>query len=222
MKTILTPFWYDKPSILWDRGSITEIFPSRRFDIVRKLNAIVRLLFIYSLLIYAYKRNINVFAYPLVGMIITWIIHRKQIDIRKKTIIDKSVEGTLQDLTKINDLSTQCRVPNKENPFMNPKLTDYGNNKPPPPRACPSYNNVGIQRRVEELFNEDLYRDVTDIFGKKNSQRQYYTVPGSQVPNDQGSFAQWLYGRPPTCKEGNQIACLADLGNSGGSTGNST
>lgn len=222
MQTFLTPFWYDKPSILFDRGSITEIFPSRRFDIVRKLNAIVRLLIAYAIIMYGYKRDINIFAIPLVAMGITWVIHRKQGDIRKKTIKAKSIEGTLQDLTKLDDLSTECRVPKKDNPFMNPKLTDYGNNKSPPPKACPSYNNVGIQRRVEELFNEDLYRDVTDIFGKKNSQRQYYTVPGSQVPNDQGSFAQWLYGRPPTCKEGNQIACLADLGNSGGSTGNST
>ena len=105
---------------------------------------------------------------------------------------------------------------------MNPTFTDFGSDGPPPPKACPSYNNVGVQRRVEDLFNEDLYRDVNDIFGKNNSQRQFYTVPGSQVPNDQGSFAQWLYGTPPTCKEGNRAACLADAGNSGGSVGKST
>ena len=54
--------------------------------------------------------------------------------------------------------------------------------------------------------------DVNDIFGKNNSQRQFYTVPGNQVPNDQGSFAQWLYGTPKTCKEGNSIACLSQMG----------
>ena len=56
------------------------------------------------------------------------------------------------------------------------------------------------------MFNKDLYRDVKDIFGKNNSQRQFYTVPGNQVPNDQGAFAQWCYGMPRTYKEGNQIA----------------
>ena len=111
---------------------------------------------------------------------------------------------------KINDLSTECRVPNKDNPFMNPTLTDYGSNLQPPPKSCPSYNNKGVQRRVEELFNEDLYRDVTDVFGKNNSQRQFYTVPGNRVPNDQGNFAQWLYGTPPTCKEGNGLQCAAN------------
>ena len=34
----------------------------------------------------------------------------------------------------------------------------------------------------------------------------------NQVPNDQGSFAQWLYGTPKTCKEGNSIACLSQMG----------
>ena len=61
---------------------------------------------------------------------ITWVIHRKQGD-NKKTIKAKSIEGTLQDLTKLDDLSTECRRQRKDNPFMNPKLTDYGNNKSP-------------------------------------------------------------------------------------------
>ena len=82
-------------------------------------------------------------------------------------------------------------------------------------KSCPSYNNVGVQNRIEELFNQDLYRDFKDVFGKENSQRQFYTVPGNRVPNDQGAFAQWLYGQPKTCKEGNSIACLSDMGNSG-------
>ena len=40
----------------------------------------------------------------------------------------------------------------------------------------------------------------------------FIQIPGNRVPNDQGSFAQWLYGTPPTCKEGNQIACLSQMG----------
>ena len=91
-----------------------------------------------------------------------------------------------------------------------PQIQDYGTDLQPPPKSCPSYNNVGVQRRVEELFNEDLYRDVNDIFGKNNSQRQFYSVPGNTIPNDQGSFAKWLYQTPPTCKEGNGLQCAAN------------
>ena len=217
---ITTPFWYNDVSILWQTDSITEIFPSRRFDILRKLNAIVRLSIVYTLIMYFLKREQKYLVIPLIVVGITWMIWYKQEDIHTDTVMKDSMSNKLDDLVKVNDLSTECRVPNKENPFMNPTLAEFGSNKPPPPKSCPSYNNVGVQRRVEELFNEDLYRDAKDIFGKNNSQRQFYTVPGNRVPNDQGSFAQWLYGTPPTCKEGNKIACLSQTGrgSSSGST----
>jgi len=217
---ITTPFWYNDVSILWKTDSITEIFPSRRFDILRKLNAIVRLSIVYTLIMYFLKREQKYLVIPLIVVGITWMIWYKQEDIHTDTVMKDSMSNKLDDLVKVNDLSTECRVPNKENPFMNPTLADFGSDKPPPPKSCPSYNNVGVQRRVEELFNEDLYRDAKDIFGKNNSQRQFYTVPGNRVPNDQGSFAQWLYGTPPTCKEGNKIACLSQTGrgSSSGST----
>ena len=98
---------------------------------------------------------------------------------------------------------------------MNPQISDY-NTKNDNLSSCTSYNNKGVQRVIEQEFNEDLYRDINDIFGKNNSQRQFYSVPGNTIPNDQGSFAQWCYGMPKTCKEGNPIACLSDMGNSGG------
>ena len=213
---ITTPFWYNDISILYSKDSIMEIFPSKRFDILRKLNAIVRLSIVYTLIIYFMKRDQKYLVIPFVVMSITWLIWYKQDDIHIDTIMKESMSDKLDDLVKINDLETECRIPNKDNPFMNPTLSDYGSDKQPPPKSCPSYNNVGVQRRVEELFNEDLYRDVNDIFGKNNSQRQFYTVPGNQVPNDQSSFANWLYGTPSTCKEGNGIACLSDMGTTGG------
>ena len=216
---ITTPFWYTDISILYEKDSITEIFPSKRFDILRKLNAIVRLSFVYTLIMYCMKREQKYLVIPLITMGITWIIWYKQEDIHTDYLMKASMSDKIDDLVKINDLETECRVPDKDNPFMNPTLADFGSDKMPPPKSCPSYNNVGVQRRVEELFNEDLYRDVNDIFGKNNSQRQFYTVPGIQVPNDQGSFANWLYGTPPTCKEGNRIACLSQMGRPGGGPG---
>jgi hypothetical protein len=217
-----TPFWYENPSILYQSESLTEIFPSRRFDMTRKLNALVRLAFCYGVLMYLYEKERKYLYLPVVVLGITWIVHYKQKDSGKAQVMKDSINGQLADLTKLNALETECRIPTKDNPFMNPTLREYGSDQPTPPKSCPSYNNVGVQKRVEDLFNEDLYRDVTDVFGKNNSQRQYYTVPGSQIPNDQGSFSQWLYGTPPTCKEGNRTACLAQTGrgssNGGGGT----
>ena len=95
-------------------------------------------------------------------------------------------------------------------------LTDYGTDKSK--QACYSYNNKGVQRVIENNFEEDLYKDVNDIFGKENSQRQFFTVPGREGIPDQSAFAKWLYETPGTCKEGtNPLAFLSvGQGNGGG------
>ena len=40
-----------------------------------------------------------------------------------------------------------------------------------------------------------------------NSQRQFYTMPNTTIPNAQDDFAKWLYANPKTCKE-DQEFCL--------------
>ena len=52
-----------------------------------------------------------------------------------------------------------------------------------------------------DKFGYNLYRDVGDLYGKNNSQRQYYTMPATTMPNDQTAFAKWCYNTGPTCKE---------------------
>ena len=60
-------------------------------------------------------------------------------------------------------------------------------------------------------YSSSLIRDVNDLFGKNNSQRHFYTVPGNSIPNDQDTFAKWLYATPKTCKEGNGLQCAANM-----------
>lgn len=213
---ITTPFWYKDISVLYDKDYIFEIFPSKRFDIIRKLNSLLRLSILYSLIIYLINRDNRYIVLPFIVAIVTWIIWKRQSETHTKDILQESMSNKLDDLVKINDLSNECRVPTKDNPFMNPNLNEFSNDNVNMPKSCPSYNNIGVQKRIEELFNQDLYRDVKDIFNKENSQRQFYTVPGNQIPNDQGSFSHWCYGLPPTCKEGNGLACLNDSGKPGG------
>lgn len=213
---ISTPFWYKDPSILYDKDYIYEIFPSKRFDINRKLNSLLRLSILYSIIVFLINKDNRYIILPFVIAIVTWIVWSRQSDTHNDDILEQSMNNKLDDLVMINDLATECRVPTKDNPFMNPNLIEFSNDNVRMPKSCPSYNNIGVQKRVEELFNQDLYRDVKDVFGKNNSQRQYYTVPGNQVPNDQNSFANWCYGLPPTCKEGNGLACLSGKGNPGG------
>lgn len=100
-----------------------------------------------------------------------------------------------------------CRVPTKDNPFMNPLLDDIsvGDRDEIQPIAC-NVDDDEIKDKIVDCFNKDLYRDVGDLFERQNSQRQFYSLPQS-FPNDQNAFAQYCYGNKGTCKT-NQGLCL--------------
>ncbi len=101
------------------------------------------------------------------------------------------------------DLSYTCRKPTINNPFMNPATSEYNTDAP---AAC-NADDDDIKNEMKRTFNNNLYMDVDDVFEKVNSQRQFYTVPNTGIPNDQENFANWLYKSPQTCKE-SQEQCL--------------
>tara|TARA_Y100000389_G_scaffold201868_1_gene245626 strand:- start:3125 stop:3793 length:669 start_codon:yes stop_codon:yes gene_type:complete len=203
----MTPLWSEKISILYEKRYIFEVLPSKKFDFNRKLNSLLRLSIYYSLIMFFLDRtNTNVMYIPLIVAAITFTLKKfyKPTNIKNLEIPSTEYSDINKEINNLNPLNEGCRIPTKNNPFMNPPL--FGDRTT---EACSSYNQKSIQRDIEKNFNEDLYRDANDIFGKNNSQRQFYSVPGKSIPNDQEAFANWLYSTPPTCKEGNGIQCTA-------------
>ncbi len=203
----MIPFWFDKFSILYDKKFLFDIIPKKGYDLNRKLNALLRFTIYYSVIVYLLDTKKKYVLTFILGMaVFTYLIQMKY----KESFMNKVNNNLMNDSENmnINDLSSECRIPTKDNPFMNPLLTDYGTDKSK--QACYSYNNKGVQRVIENNFEEDLYKDVNDIFGKENSQRQFFSVPGNSVPNDRDTFMKWCYQTPPTCKEGNGLQCAAN------------
>ena len=99
----------------------------------------------------------------------------------------------------------ECQLPTKNNPFMNTLLTDSPKRK----RNC-NINNKTIKKMINKNFKENLFNDIEDVFNRKNSQRQFYTMPSTTIPNNQDTFQKWLYKTPNTCKEGNGNQCVAN------------
>ena len=99
--------------------------------------------------------------------------------------------------------------PSQDNPFMNINQNDYLNN-PNRESASKLKNNIDsiLNNEIDKHFNYNLYKDVEDVFNRRNSQRQFYTTPVTTIPNEQTKFAKWLYKSPPTCKEGNGYGCI--------------
>ena len=89
---ISTPFWFSNPNVLYEKNNLFEIFPSRKFDIVRKLNAILRLSIFYSLIMYFYKKEKNYLLIPLVTAGVTWFIWSKQKDTYTDLLMERSMK----------------------------------------------------------------------------------------------------------------------------------
>jgi len=97
--------------------------------------------------------------------------------------------------------------PSAKNPFMNVLLDElsYNPNRP----EADAIINPKNQIILDDYFRVQWNSDPTDVFGRSQGQRQFYTMPSSSIPNDQGSYQNWLYLLPgKTCKEGGRDACV--------------
>lgn len=103
-------------------------------------------------------------------------------------------------------IGTKARTqPTAANPFMNVLLTEIGDN----PMRPPAENGEFLKRQFSGVF-QGIQGDPGDVFHKNQSQRTWAVQPITSIPNDQGSFQNWLYRTPGrTCKEGNARACRA-------------
>ena len=197
-------FWYNDPSILISTDRLDEFFPSKVMTFEEQLNAFVRLMSYLSIILTAYTKNVNYIYLSLFSFIFSYLIYKNS---------DESLSSKLkkEDFISNYDSKKNYILPTIDNPFMNVQFDDYIKN---PQREAISklnnYKNPNLNKLIDQKFNYNLYKDVSDIFDKNNSQRQFYTTPVTTIPNDQESFAKWLYKTPPTCKENNGNQCVAN------------
>lgn len=205
------PFWYDNWEILISENRLTDFIPSASMTFNEKLNAISRFLAYLAIALTVYFENTKYLGIAVLGLGVVYLIYHKA---SKSGIAEQSggspypcrdnICDPLQRNT-FNDTEL-FQKPTQENPFMNVLLTDYVNNPTRPPAA--NVSDPSVAKQTEQYFNHNLYNDVDDIWGKSNSQRQYYTNPITTIPNDRDSFMKWCYDTPYVCKDGDLTACL--------------
>lgn len=119
-----------------------------------------------------------------------------------KDYSDANVDNNIQKISydKFNYYKNKtCRKPTVDNPFANIVFADYLD-AGSVPEPC-NVDNKDIQKDMNMLYNSSIYRNIEDVFERENSQRCFYTVPITTIPNKQTEFANWLYKTGPTCKE---------------------
>lgn len=117
---------------------------------------------------------------------------------------DKNETGTPGNpsTTDFQNKTSEC----VRNPFHNVTVDQikYDPTRP----AAPDITTPERKVFLDEYFRVQWFSDPTDVFGKNQSQREFVSAPVTQIPNDQGSYADWLYRIPgKTCKEGGADKC---------------
>lgn len=230
-----TKIWINNIAVLTETP--TDFWVSKNQTNEERLNSIVRLSFYISFALSVYYSDLKYISIGLFSMCITYLIYTNhpvvaESLLNKKENLENSDQSSWdaqksgnwgaipgdsnsRALLKDDPPVTGCVRPTVANPFMNTTMGDYlnidENNKIFDREEACDPNNPDIKRDIDADFNNNLYKDVGDIFGKTNSQRNFYTMPWTTIPNDPNhDFAKWLYKTPATCHE-DQASCSKNI-----------
>jgi hypothetical protein len=140
-----------------------------------------------------------VLIFLLSGICVYLLFRQIKLDISGEGfIINKPVE-TIPVLEEV--VGEKISAPTSKNPFMNVLVDQIKYN--PTRAAALSVLDPQVSVSLDQFFKTNFTSDPTDVFGRSQSQRQFYVTPSTTVPNDQESYQNWLYRIPgKTCKEG--------------------
>ena len=227
------PIWFKDPSILLHRDYILEIWPSKSMDDYnQKANAIVRLVILLTLMGTFISKSPKFLVIGLITLGMIFIIYKERSPIEKEGMdvgLKKKGEFTPAPVEEIVDPSTldsllknTYQEGTKKNPFGNvllPEITYNPERKPAPPSFSPEVAEditTNTMKNVQQLnpgiknTDKQLFGSMTDQFYLDQSNRVFNSTPNTRIPNDQGAFAEYLYGNMPSCKDGDGIQCVKD------------
>ena len=160
------PFWYNEPSILFNKDSWYAFVPTPTMTVPQALNAVARFAIYLSLLLFVTSMDPLYLLFVPIVLLVTIFLH-----------------GWFPQAKKITEsfvssyVGTDRTLPTPDNPFMNAPLTDILDNPDRPP--APDVTTVGVRDKINEAFAQtsNIYMDTTDVFDLVQSQRNFHTVP---------------------------------------------
>jgi hypothetical protein len=139
----------------------------------RTTNAFARTVIYYGILLSLLKKSVHYLIWGVCVALIGSVVTRRP----------KSVPPPL--VANVRPVAFECPDISFNNPMGNPIIGVHDITK----NCKVDHDNPAIASRVHKAFHDNLPLSHWDIYGKNNSQRQFYSVP----TNDQTGFANWLY-----------------------------
>jgi len=213
-------FWTEDTSVLIKKDRLIEFVPTKDMNRDERLNALARFSVYIGIILMLYYAKAWPLYIPVIGLAFTVFLKKTQPTQKTPPKYPTNETPHPDDPNPfIPSEQPVCIPPTLNNPFMNVLLNEYVDN-PIRPSAC-EYEDV--KEDLESNFHYNLYQDIGDnVWEKNNSQRQFFTMPYTTIPNNQGDFANWLYKTGPVCKQ-DQEACYRyeDLRSNRGVVGDS-
>ncbi len=174
----MSELWYENPQVLFDEPF--GIIPSDDLSRQEKANAIARLGIYLLMIIALLLPNKKYMALPIFLLIISFTM------------------GKAEDFTSVNkELSkNQCQHPTRSNPFMNYTLGDLMATR----ERLPGCKTNEVKEEIKKKFRSSIITDSSDIWGAMINDRAFYTMPNTEIVNDQTSLARSCLGRSGNCK----------------------
>jgi hypothetical protein len=220
-----TVFWADNIEVLWK--DMFDIIPRKDGLLIDRLNSIVRLSIFVGIILSIFTHTPSFLIIIPTTLLATYVYKREYIDktVEKFTDFEDPMEhrvstsvggSSVRPNATVVDYNGLFYEPTGDNPYMNILVNEIIDNPKRPP-ACKTMNKR-LDRALSKYFKEKLFYDIGDVFAKTQGQRAFITQPVTTIPNDQESFAKWVYGVEKTCKEGNYNSCYRQSGDRGYST----
>lgn len=219
------PFWGTKPEILWqDTDHLLDFVPSNDMAENENCNALTRF-FLYLSLIIAIKRNsvaplLTFGVVPAALIYVYWQRRRRPHEsvsnFLRSLFFGQTITDRFAPLTKgysdpyhgriPNPATSKCRVPNFQNPYMNPLQSMWGT-KEANIKAC-DMDDPNVQKviRANDAATGWFDNDPADLYANQQGQRELqFHAQDYLVPDYYGESRDWFY-KPPagvkTRKEG--------------------
>lgn len=192
-----TDYWYNNLDTLVNSKNILEFWPAKQHTKAEKFNAITRFILYAGALMSVTKDTTYYFVLSVIFVIVMAFFSKKTENFsdRKEKEVKRNIARHVHPKhTKI--VEEDCKKPTDENPFSNVLMNEYTDDSNRPP-ACPIEE---VEEDVKDKFMKGLYSDINDVYERENSQRQFYSTPNTQIPNDQINFAKWCYMQDVNCK----------------------
>jgi len=214
-------FWLNDPTILLKQSEIKKLWPTNDMNSVEKINAITRLIIVFTLVGTLFIKKINILILGIVSLFIVVLYYKflinKNINENFNNFSTSIINNELTDPIIYQINKNNFEKPTSDNPLSNLQVPEIYLN-PNRKSAPPTYNedveekiNSIVQANVAKKFDDPdiknkLFADLGDALEFNRSMTRFTATANQEVPNDRENFIEFCYGEMISGKEGNPLA----------------